>query len=172
MNNKEYIAMIRKQHWAEENTTSLNYTKAYEALLKGEKITRRGWTGKTMYLFLKDNEIQVVRQDKKISTGWIPSDEDEKAEDWAILFTDDIDYILAYRNSVELPTTPELRSLDESNREKLKKYIQENTELKNGLACPKCGNELYDSSPYEVLFAYPSQKKVICECGFQSYRFV
>jgi hypothetical protein len=66
----------------------------------------------------------------------------------------------------------ELRSLDESNREKLKKYIQENTELKNGLACPKCGNELYDSSPYEVLFAYPSQKKVICECGFQSYRFV
>jgi DNA-directed RNA polymerase subunit RPC12/RpoP len=39
----------------------------------------------------------------------------------------------------------------------------------NGLACPKCGAELWDSNPMIVLASYPPQKNVHCpSCNYRT----
>lgn len=80
----------------------MNFGKAIEALKDGKKVTRKGWNGKGMYLFLcfpasiepkADNvEIYSARQsiairtvDSSIVVGWNPSQEDMLAEDWVIV---------------------------------------------------------------------------------------
>jgi len=41
----------------------------------------------------------------------------------------------------------------------------------NGIACPICGKELWDSNPMITLASYPPQKNVQCpECGYVGYR--
>jgi len=51
-------------------------------------------------------------------------------------------------------------------------YFGNNPEL-NGIACPKCGEELFDSNPMITLTSYPAQKKVHCsKCDYVGYRFV
>jgi uncharacterized protein with PIN domain len=41
----------------------------------------------------------------------------------------------------------------------------------NGIACPKCGMELYDSSPLTVLTSNPPRLQVECyECDFSGAR--
>ncbi len=41
----------------------------------------------------------------------------------------------------------------------------------NGIACPKCGYELFDPYPNMVLTSNPLQKHVQCEgCGYRGYR--
>lgn len=43
----------------------------------------------------------------------------------------------------------------------------------NGIACPKCGEELLDSKPNEILTSIPPQKSVKCsndKCDFNGYR--
>ena len=41
----------------------------------------------------------------------------------------------------------------------------------NGIACPKCGAELYDSNPMVTLTSMPAQKNVHCsECDYIGYR--
>lgn len=41
----------------------------------------------------------------------------------------------------------------------------------NGIACPKCGEELIDSNPMETLTSYPPQKNVNCsKCEYVGYR--
>ena len=41
----------------------------------------------------------------------------------------------------------------------------------NGIACPDCGSELFDSDPRYTLASNPPQKNVHCdECGFRGYR--
>lgn len=40
----------------------------------------------------------------------------------------------------------------------------------NGIACPNCGKELYDSD-YYILTSNPPKKNIHCEeCGFKGYR--
>ena len=42
---------------------------------------------------------------------------------------------------------------------------------KNGIACPKCGSELYDCTPQEMQLSSPPQKAVRCtSCTFSGYR--
>ena len=42
----------------------------------------------------------------------------------------------------------------------------------NGIACPKCGAELYDSEPGLLLLSYPPQHAVHCgECGWKGTRY-
>ncbi len=37
----------------------------------------------------------------------------------------------------------------------------------NGLACPKCAEQLFDTSPHIILDSYPPQKNVHCKaCGY------
>jgi len=41
----------------------------------------------------------------------------------------------------------------------------------NGIACPKCGEELYDSNPMVTLTSMPAQKNVHCsKCEHVGYR--
>jgi DNA-directed RNA polymerase subunit RPC12/RpoP len=41
----------------------------------------------------------------------------------------------------------------------------------NGIACPQCGNELYDSNPSVTLTISPAQKNIHCEdCDYVGYR--
>lgn len=40
----------------------------------------------------------------------------------------------------------------------------------NGLACPKCNAEMFDTCPNSTLMSDPPQKNVHCQCGFTGYR--
>ena len=45
--------------------------------------------------------------------------------------------------------------------------------IPNSIACPKCGEELLDSKPNEILTSMPPQKNVHCpnkKCDFTGYR--
>lgn len=42
----------------------------------------------------------------------------------------------------------------------------------NGIACPKCGEELYDSQPQITLTSNPAQKTTMCKsCDYTGYRY-
>lgn len=77
---------------------------------------------------------------------------------------------------IELGWTPPeeektLKTLEESNAERRKIQEKNNPKypLKNGIACPNCGLELYDSDP-GILLSYPAQKNIHCDCGYKGYR--
>ena len=43
----------------------------------------------------------------------------------------------------------------------------------NGIACPQCGKELWDTQPMVTLTSYPAQKNVHCaneDCTWTGYR--
>lgn len=63
-----------------------------------------------------------------------------------------------------------LQSLDEYNKEtqEIRRLYVGYPRL-NGLACPKCGKELYDSDGM-VLCSNPPKTRVHCECGFMGYK--
>lgn len=91
----------------------MNFGQALEYLKQGKKITRRGWNGKNMFLWLKpsttiksewckdpllkelcDNnggEIEALgticmkTADDKILTGWLASQTDILSEDWLLI---------------------------------------------------------------------------------------
>ena len=86
---------------------------AIEALKQGKKVTREGWNGKGMYLWLKPattikaewckdpmlkfladsngGEVEVLgticmkTADSKVLSGWLASQTDMLSEDWMIL---------------------------------------------------------------------------------------
>lgn len=94
---------------------SLNFGQALEALKTGKRISRKGWNGKGMFLFLLPagnvptraihdpalrevieqevggdsfdalGSIRMFTADKKILTGWLASQTDILSEDWCIL---------------------------------------------------------------------------------------
>ena len=67
-----------------------------------------------------------------------------------------------------------LKTLEEHNHEIFKEnnsYFDANP-LLNGIACPRCGEELYDIDPLTVLTSAPPQKAVGCSaCGFRGFRY-
>lgn len=90
-----------------------NFGQAVEALKAGKRVTRPGWNGKGMYLWLMPaatvkaewckephlkalaeanggeiecvGSIRMFTADKKVLTGWLASQGDILAEDWMIL---------------------------------------------------------------------------------------
>ena len=69
--------------------------------------------------------------------------------------------------------TKKLKNLESSNSilraEQWASFSNEPT--LNGIACPKCGYELYDSSPMTTLTSMPAQKNVHCsKCDHVGYR--
>ena len=40
----------------------------------------------------------------------------------------------------------------------------------NGIACPTCGAELYDSNPMEMLTVFPPRLRIHCDCGYTGTR--
>ena len=65
-----------------------------------------------------------------------------------------------------------LKTLEEHNETK-SDFYREMTggERLNGIACPNCGAELYDSSPMVIFTSSPSKKNVHCsKCNYVGYR--
>lgn len=67
-----------------------------------------------------------------------------------------------------------MKSLEEFNEEQRKRHEEADESNKphpNGIACPKCGKELWDSNPSMTLTSNPPQKNVHCPaCGYHGYR--
>lgn len=86
----------------------MNFGKAIEALKDGQKVARRGWNGKNMFLFLaKGSDLNRCIYDKNfpysvdmsscvdsicmktaqntIVVGWLASQTDMLADDWYIV---------------------------------------------------------------------------------------
>lgn len=96
-----------------EATKGLNFGQAIEALKSGRRVSRAGWNGKGMYLWLlpafqvpaawckeprllklaEENggsvdclpSIRMKTADNKVLTGWLASQTDMLSEDWEIL---------------------------------------------------------------------------------------
>ena len=94
-------------------TTGLNFGQAVEALKQGKRVSRDGWNGKGMYLWLMAaavvkaewclephlkamaeanggeiealGSIRMLTADQKVLTGWLASQTDILASDWCIL---------------------------------------------------------------------------------------
>ena len=72
-----------------------------------------------------------------------------------------------------------LISLTEHNREIFNKhknskrvsFSSSSHPCKNGISCPICGKELWDSNPFIMVTSRPPQTKVHCDCGYKSYRY-
>jgi DNA-directed RNA polymerase subunit RPC12/RpoP len=65
-----------------------------------------------------------------------------------------------------------LKTLEEHNKKHFPLYTFDLSKpLKNGIACPKCGDELIDSTPMSILASNPPKKDIKCEsCDYSGYR--
>lgn len=66
-----------------------------------------------------------------------------------------------------------LKNLDEYNSQQnnLHWQLNSNEPQLNGIACPNCGEELYDSNPMMTLTSMPLKKNVHCsKCDYVGYR--
>ena len=82
----------------------MNFGQAIEALKEGKWVQRAGWNGKNMHLYLEDMltftpgagvfkgqtrkyepVIVMFTADKKHQPGWLASQADMLADDWAIV---------------------------------------------------------------------------------------
>lgn len=66
-----------------------------------------------------------------------------------------------------------LQSLYEYNQKATQSHFDygKNEPKLNGIACPDCDNELYDSNPNMTLMSNPPKKSIHCEkCGYKGYR--
>lgn len=67
----------------------------------------------------------------------------------------------------------ELKTLDQHEAEMRSAYagiFYPAQPRKNGIACPTCGAELYDSNPMELLTSLPPQVRIHCKCGYTGTR--
>lgn len=66
-----------------------------------------------------------------------------------------------------------LKSLEKHNAEARERHsvMNDNSPRLNGIACPECGAELYDTNPNITLTSWPGQKNVHCgQCEYVGYR--
>lgn len=65
-----------------------------------------------------------------------------------------------------------LITLEDFNKSREGIHIYEQKQL-NGIACPKCNNELYDTNPLIALASNPPRKSIHCEkCEYKGTRIV
>ncbi len=97
----------------EDPNETVTFGQAIEALKQGKRVTRVGWNGRGMYLWLLPSamvkaewcrephlkavaesnggeieclgSIRMMTADKKVLTGWLASQSDVLSEDWFIL---------------------------------------------------------------------------------------
>lgn len=66
-----------------------------------------------------------------------------------------------------------MKTLKEHNKQRteLHRNVNSNEPVMNGIACPKCGSELYDTHPNMILASNPPKKNINCEyCEYTGYR--
>ena len=74
-------------------------------------------------------------------------------------------------DSMKLIGYRRLRSLEDANEHARRAYRLVTEPHANGIACPKCGAELWDSNPMVALTSYPPQAHVHCPaCDYCGYR--
>lgn len=68
--------------------------------------------------------------------------------------------------------TKKLKSFQHTNAARTQTHMDNwNAPRRNGLACPKCKEELWDSEPDITIETQPPQKKVMCKgCGYVGHR--
>ena len=69
--------------------------------------------------------------------------------------------------------TKKLKNLAEhnANASSAQWAMMDNSPVLNGIACPKCGAEMYDTNPMITLTSMPAQKNVHCgKCDYVGYR--
>jgi len=104
----------------------MNFGEAIEAMKNGKRVTRKGWNGKNMYLWLlpaatvkaewckephlktlaEENggeveclgSIRMKTADNKVLTGWLASQTDMLSEDWELYGEDNVDKTKVYRD--------------------------------------------------------------------------
>ena len=65
-----------------------------------------------------------------------------------------------------------METLEQHNREAFAASRACGKPRPNGIECPKCNGELWDSNPMMVLTSNPPQYNVHCpKCGYAGYRF-
>jgi len=65
--------------------------------------------------------------------------------------------------------TKKLITLEEHNN--LTEISGNNNPVLNGIACPDCEAELYDSNPMMTLTSFPPKKKIHCNnCNYSGFR--
>jgi len=77
-------------------------------------------------------------------------------------------------NTTKTSTHGGLTSLDEHNSNAWSTQVNmySNEPRPNGIACPKCGNELMDTNPMMTLTSHPAKKDVHCpKCEYKGYRY-
>jgi hypothetical protein len=66
-----------------------------------------------------------------------------------------------------------LKTLDEHNTQQ-RQYqmsMMDDTPRLNGIACPNCEEEMYDTNPNIILTSFPAQKNIHCEnCKYTGCR--
>lgn len=120
----------------------MNFGQALEALKNGAYVTRKGWNGKNMFLWLKPGTIvreelchdptllKLAREnggtvealpticmktaDNKVLTGWIASQTDILSNDWEIYFDFNSDFqpVLASSDDWDIPDDEKVTSED------------------------------------------------------------
>lgn len=64
----------------------------------------------------------------------------------------------------------QLKTMDEHNKATIK-TAGIAAPIKNGIACPECGNELTDTSPNKTWLKETPKKGVVCDkCGYSGFR--
>jgi len=82
--------------------------------------------------------------------------------------------LFAYRIELSDGSMPQpMKTLDQHNTERRKQIEELRQSLQphpNGIACPKCSAELWDTDPMMMLASCPPQKNVHCpSCGYRGY---
>lgn len=66
----------------------------------------------------------------------------------------------------------DLRNLDEHNKSALDTNRLMTAGHPNGIACPKCGAEMWDTNPSVMLTSWPPRYSIHCpECGHTTIRY-
>ena len=110
---KDYVFRAVVRALDDNDKSNLNFGQALEALKAGRRVSRSGWNGKGMYLWLlpaakvpaawcKEPHLKELAEanggtldclpsirmktaDGKVLTGWLASQTDMFAEDWGIV---------------------------------------------------------------------------------------
>ena len=64
-----------------------------------------------------------------------------------------------------------METLENFNKKRRELHQSRYMAKPNGIECPECKSELYDTNPAVTLMSHPPKKDVHCEkCGFIGYR--
>ena len=61
-------------------------------------------------------------------------------------------------------------SLKEHNTNKMNNFVNFGDPVKNDIACPECGRELWDTNPMMQLSSCPPQYAIHYDCGYKGFR--